>query len=442
MKRRPVLTPPIHKWHIGYFFMWFLANQGTKRFHRISIQSDFNRLTDNEDPVLLVSNHQNGMVDGMNISGVFFKQFSWLIRADVFWKSGVRRFLYGLNQLPIYRQRDKLTDLRERNNVIWNCCIARLEKGGSLALFPEGNHNPQKTIRGLKRGVSDLLGMAVTKNSDLSRIKLVPLGLDYENYPEYRNRLSLRVGKPIEWYDLYDNETGLVDFKQLNKRIQDELRELTVDIQPAQEYEILEPYVRALKTYEAEEEQWSIIKKELRRIMESGENSNWIEKVKMAYEDLVLAGYRKEDRPEAWGIKQTDIRVRKYWTLALLPFSWLANIPTALQQYLLNKKFNKIQAVEFRSTFKIGVGMFIYPISWTIMAVAVGVACEAFDLCGFWWGFVGLWSWATFGNKFYGWHKGYVHDYKDAVVGGKFWSEGKSITKRSAWDKYIEAIKS
>jgi 1-acyl-sn-glycerol-3-phosphate acyltransferase len=442
MKRRPVLTPPIHKWHIGYFFMWFLANQGTKRFHRISIQSDFNRLTDNEDPVLLVSNHQNGMVDGMNISGVFFKQFSWLIRADVFWKSGVRRFLYGLNQLPIYRQRDKLTDLRERNNVIWNCCIARLEKGGSLALFPEGNHNPQKTIRGLKRGVSDLLGMAVTKNSDLSRIKLVPLGLDYENYPEYRNRLSLRVGKPIEWYDLYDNETGLVDFKQLNKRIQDELRELTVDIQPAQEYEILEPYVRALKTYEAEEEHWSIIKKELRRIMESGENSNWIEKVKMEYEALVEAGFRKENRPEAWGLKQANVRESKYWAIVLNPFSWIANIPTALQQYLLNRKCNKIKAVEFRSTFKIGAGMFIYPITWTVFAVAVGLACEVFDFCGFWYGFIGLWSWATFGNKFYGWLKGHIHDHKDAVVGSKFWSEEKSMTKRQAWENYIRAIKS
>ena len=37
MKKRPVLTPPVQRYHLGYFLARLLVSQGAKRFHRIDV---------------------------------------------------------------------------------------------------------------------------------------------------------------------------------------------------------------------------------------------------------------------------------------------------------------------------------------------------------------------------------------------------------------------
>ena len=147
----PVLTPPIQRVTLLHFLIRELVKQGIKRFHRITTYEGQNNLPKGKCPVIFVSNHQNGLMDPMMISGLLKHQLHWLTRADVFWNPFVRKFLFKCHGIPIYRKRDLLPDLRERNDVIWDCCIKRLDIGSILSLFPEGNHNPQKTIRDIKK---------------------------------------------------------------------------------------------------------------------------------------------------------------------------------------------------------------------------------------------------------------------------------------------------
>lgn len=440
MSKKPVLTPPVQRIHFGYWTARLLVSQGVKRFHRISIKEGFELLPKGKEPVILVSNHQNGMMDPLNICGVFSKQFHWLTRADVFWKSFPRMMMFSFNQMPIYRQRDRLADAKERNDIIWDTCIERLNIGAALALFPEGNHNSQRTIRNLKRGVSDLLGKAVTKHESLKNIKLVPLGLDYEDYPTFRRRLSMRVGKSIEWNDLYNKETGLIDSKALSVRIQDALRELTVDLQPYDAYSELDPYSRAMRTTEMEGQDWEDGKSEILRIKNAAEDEGWLKRVKEAFEGLKKAGYKNSMRPEAWGHEESEVRGRKAWAKLLYPLAWVSNIPSVIQQFVIDKQGEKVKAKEFRSTMKVGAGMFLYPLTWTILAVVFGYLVR--DMVPMWLGFFAFWSWATWGNKFYSWLIGNLYDHKDAIEGEEFWTDSKNSNLREAWKSYIAAIKS
>ena len=82
----------------------------------------------------MVRNHQNGMMDPLNICGQTYRQFHWLTRADVFGILYLERS-YCFNQMPIYRQRDRMSDIREKNEIIWNNCSDRLEIGTAMALF-------------------------------------------------------------------------------------------------------------------------------------------------------------------------------------------------------------------------------------------------------------------------------------------------------------------
>ena len=433
---RPIIIPPIQRVTLPYSLTRVLVKHGVRRFHRLTVFEGEENLPKEINPIILVSNHQNGMMDPLITSGLLKSQLHWLTRADVFWNPIIRKILLAYNQIPIYRKRDRVVDMKERNDVIWNCCTDRLESGAALALFPEGNHNPQKTIRPLRRGLSELLGLAVSKHENLKRLKIIPVGLDYEDYPGYRRRLSFRMGEEIDWNDLYDDKSKCVDFIKLNKRVIDGMRKLSIDIRPHAIYDDLYPYVRALRTSQAKREKWLSIIKELERISKVGENKKWRTDVVNAANSLREAGFKNYMRSESWGISRTEVTKKKLWAVVLIPISWVANIPTAIQEYLINGRGDKIKALEFRSTLKVGVAMFIYPISWTIIAIVAGIFAPQF-----WVGFVGIWTWATFGNKFYGWLLGHLYDHKDAIEGLRFWEDAGNDKLRTAWVRYIETVK-
>ena len=442
MKKRPVIKPPVQRVSITYFLAQLLVSQGTKRFHRIDVLTGMENFPKKKHPFIMVGNHQNGMMDPLNICGMTKTQFHWLTRADVFWNPLARKILLSFNQMPIYRQKDRLPDLRERNDIIWNNCIDRLEIGAPMALFPEGNHNPQRTIRSLKRGVSDLIGRAYTRHKSLDRMLLIPFGQDYEDYPTFRRRLALRVGEPIEWIDLYDEESQTINYTELNKRITAALEKLTVNIQPIENYEVIAPYARGLRATEKINTDWDNCLEDLKRIRSSASNEDWLKRVRGSYEKLIEAGYKSSMRPEAWGFAKNDIRKKNLSSVLLKPIGWIANLPSAIQYYFLEKRGDKVKKIEFRSTLKIGAGMFLLPLTWTIMALLISWYLSSYGYVNFWLSFFGFWSWATWGNKLHGRLTDYQLDHKDAVEGEAFWSDDKMNTLREAWVDYIDAIKS
>ena len=392
-------------------------------------------LPDDKCPMIFVSNHQNGLMDPMVVSGLLKPQLHWLARADVFWNPFARKFIMNINAIPIYRQRDRLPDLKKRNEIIWDCCTKRLEKGAVLSLFPEGNHLSKKTIRNLKRGLSDLIRLSVSRSEKLMRLKVIPVGIDYEDYPGYKRRLSFRIGKEIEWRDLYEVKTKCIDSLKLTARIQGAMSKLAIDIRPAEMYDDLYPYVRAMNTSKAKNEAWGVILTELDRIAKSGENEKWRTAVIDAAKKLREYGFDNSMRSEPWGRDSINMSKKKVWAVALIPISWIANAPTVIQQYLINRRGDQIQALEFRSTMKVVSAMFIYPISWTLIAILAGMYSPQF-----WMGFLGVWTWATFGNKFYGWLQGHLHDHRDAIEGRRFWETKGNHDLRTAWIHYIKMI--
>ncbi|MDG2311917.1 MAG: 1-acyl-sn-glycerol-3-phosphate acyltransferase [Flavobacteriales bacterium] len=432
---RPIITPPIQRIKLIHFLTRELVRQGIKRFHRITTHEGVENLPDEKCPMIFVSNHQNGLMDPMVVSGLLKPQLHWLTRADVFWNPIARMYIIACNAIPIYRQRDKLPDLKKRNEIIWDCCTKRLEKGAVLSLFPEGNHLSKKTIRNLKRGLSDLIGLAVNRSEKLMRLKVIPVGTDYEDYPGYKRRLSFRIGKEIEWRDLYDKQSKSIDYKKLTARVQKAMSKLAIDIRPADMYDDLYPYVRAMNTTKAKNEAWSVILTELDRIAKSGENEKWRQEVIDAAKNLREYGFDNSMRSEAWGRDSINLSKKKVWAVMLIPISWIANAPTAIQQYLINRRGDKIKALEFRSTLKVVSAMFIYPLSWTLIAILAGIYTPQF-----WMGFLGVWTWATFGNRFYGWLQGHLHDHRDALEGRRFWETEGSSDLRAAWTHYIKMI--
>ena len=129
MKQRPILHPPVQVSHPYY------------RLTRVLVWAGISGTTPSLDstiltvcqakgtPTIFIGNHQNGMMDPMPICGFIPQQVHWLTRADVFWNGIARHILYGYNQLPVYRQRDRVDQLRERNDIIFDVCVDQVARG-------------------------------------------------------------------------------------------------------------------------------------------------------------------------------------------------------------------------------------------------------------------------------------------------------------------------
>ena len=292
---RSFVEPPIQRRHFGYGTAVHLVQSGVNRFHRIERVEGLGNLPDPHEPTIIVGNHQNGLMDAIVQSAMLSpNQIHFLTRADVFYQKTARALLFAFNQMPIYRQRDKLSDARERNQRIFEICAERLNIGATVGLFPEGNHRAVKTLRPLRRGVVDMVNSELKLNPEMKHLKLVPVGIDYEQMTDLRRRLSYRVGEPVPFEDLIDPDTGEIPPGRLLERLKDAMDELLVNIQPESHYEVLLPYVQAMRTTETED--WIATRDEIRGFQSFGEEA--LESIGQAHAEAAAAGVFSDARPK------------------------------------------------------------------------------------------------------------------------------------------------
>ncbi|PNQ72150.1 glycerol acyltransferase [Hanstruepera neustonica] len=183
--------------------------------------------------LLLVSNHNNALIDALLIA-INSGRFSYfLTRASVFKKPLINAFLRSLNMLPVYRIRDGWSTI-SNNNSIFNSCSQLLSKGQTVALFPEGNHNIKRSVRNLSKGFTRIVFETFEKYPKTS-LKIVPIGLNFQQADAFADSVSIHFGEPIEKQDYYSNDTNESVVK-LKNQVSQAIKQLTTHI-PADNYE-------------------------------------------------------------------------------------------------------------------------------------------------------------------------------------------------------------
>ncbi len=198
---------------------------GLKLFHRNFAIEGLENIP-GDTPVVLISNHQNALMDAVLICGALEKQCHWLTRADMFKKEFSNKLLRGLNMLPVYRDRDKLDDLSEKNAEIFRICRERLKKNCIISLFPEGTHRGLYKLWPFKKGVARLLAGA--NEEGIKNITLLPVGLDYTSFYEFGGSALIRIGKPVELAQLCD--LGVLNTARGQYELTEKLRRLLLEL--------------------------------------------------------------------------------------------------------------------------------------------------------------------------------------------------------------------
>ena len=188
-----------------------------------------------KEPVIFLANHQNAFLDAVLVVCHNKRYTHFLARADVF-KSRVARWLLALlNISPIYRQRDGLSNVTKNDQVI-DSTSELLMHNGTLIMFPEGDQGEKRVVRPISKGFTRI-AFQVLKIDPNSNLKIIPVGLNYQDLQKFRTKVSVIFGRPQSANDFFKDEGSHTDSLSFRESVKSELETLTCHIDDPDHYD-------------------------------------------------------------------------------------------------------------------------------------------------------------------------------------------------------------
>lgn len=149
-------------------------------------------------PVLICANHANGFVDPVLIVATSPRPVRFLAKSTLWKFRPIGTILTLAGVLPIYRPQDGET----ADNVnTFAACDAELSDDGAIGIFPEGTVNDTLKLLPLRTGAARIALSA--KAAGAEALRIVPVGLLYEDKAAPRTRVLVRAGEPIDIDDVW-----------------------------------------------------------------------------------------------------------------------------------------------------------------------------------------------------------------------------------------------
>ncbi|MCH7403204.1 lysophospholipid acyltransferase family protein [Belliella kenyensis] len=216
------------KYWFNYFLRLIVKFALHLFYHKIVV--DGKKHIPKDKAVIIVSNHQNALIDPLMIATHTRLEPHFLTRASAFRNPFFAKLLDYIRMIPIYRVRDGVKNM-EKNQETFDKSIHVLLGKGSMLIFGEGSHSTLRNLRPLKKGFARIAFQTLEKNPDLDLV-ILPVGINYSNHFHSGSKVRISFGEYIEAKMHYPN------FDSLIKTTHQALEKLVVNI-PDENYENL-----------------------------------------------------------------------------------------------------------------------------------------------------------------------------------------------------------
>jgi len=277
--------------------------------------------------ILFAVNHPKGLLDPLLVTTNTPRITHYLVRAAIFKKPVVKKFLGTLNLMPIYRIRDGVKEL-SKNTEVFNDCYDILNKQRALMIFPEGSHDRRRTIRPISKGFTRILFGAFNKYPNL-KIHVIPVGVTYQNSSQFPCKVAIHYGSPILANELYNPKEVNKSVNAIKEAVSNQLKKITVHIPLDENYN---------------------------KILQNLNNHNIDFTNVAATNQMIQSGKVK--------VHASGYNYRKIFKV---PF-----ILNSIFPWIFWKIFSKkIDEIEFIDTFRFGIGICVFPVSYLLQSIIV-----------------------------------------------------------------------
>ncbi|NPA45504.1 MAG: hypothetical protein GXO49_08215 [Chlorobi bacterium] len=334
-----------------------------------------------DKPVLIAPNHQNALMDALAVIFSQDIQPVFLARSDIFQNPILAKILFKFKILPVFRIRDGKEKLK-LNDLIYAKTIEVLEKHRQVAIFPEAQHIDKKHVRQLKKGIQRIAFMLEEKNNFNANVCIIPTGIYYSNYWNFRSKLVVKFGKPIylnEYFEDYKKDPArtIVKFTEmLHNRLKEEAIHIS-DLNYHDEYDLLrdineKQMLEELSLKLNPENKLKADKATIKKIDNLKENKNdiflsLIDKVKK------YSAYLKELNIKDWVVtnKKSNLFLRFILLFLSLPIFIYGFINNAIVYFLPNIVTSKFEDKQFTSSVVYVFVILINPIIYLLQSIVV-----------------------------------------------------------------------
>lgn len=195
-------------------------------------------------PTILVSNHNNAFIDPIVFSASILQRIYFIVRGDIFNTPVNRWLLWNMGQIPMFRIRDGIDNVKKNENSFQQT-YDLLAKKQNILIFPEGDCVQEKRIRSLKKGTARMAFGAAEKHGWGIDIQLLPTMNNYTYPKEFRTEIMINVGVGILLNDyrvLYEENKNKAIAK-LTKDLENAMRDLYIHIDQKEDDALFEQIV-------------------------------------------------------------------------------------------------------------------------------------------------------------------------------------------------------
>jgi glycerol-3-phosphate O-acyltransferase/dihydroxyacetone phosphate acyltransferase len=184
----------------------------------------------------VVASHLNGFVDPVLLVAAMGRLPRFLAKATLWRVLPARPFLALACIIPVHRRQD--TDGTAANTATFAAAVEALAAGATVALFPEGTTHDRPHLVELRTGVARIALQAI--DSGVADLRIVPVGIAYEDKVALRGRALVAFGEPIaaaadvaRFRGEADDDRGVV--RGLTRAVEQRLRAVSPDFRSSVE---------------------------------------------------------------------------------------------------------------------------------------------------------------------------------------------------------------
>ena len=152
-------------------------------------------------PTLIVANHPNALVDAMAVAMAARRRVLLTAKATLFEQPALAALLRIIGVVPLRRAKDEQAVAADaassvsRNADAFRMVTSALAEGSVVLVFPEGISHDAPALAPLRTGAARMALMA--HEGGVRALRIVAVGLVYEEKERPRSRLLVRIGEPL-----------------------------------------------------------------------------------------------------------------------------------------------------------------------------------------------------------------------------------------------------